>query len=51
MLETLKQGEAEGKGVITLDGSMLDKPMELRAKAVLEKAKAAGMVIGGADGE
>ena len=51
VLETLKQGEAEGKGVITLDGSMLDKPMELRAKAVLEKAKAAGMVIGGADGE
>lgn len=51
VLETLKQGEAEGKGVITLDGSMLDKPMELRAKAVLEKAKAAGMVTGGADGE
>lgn len=51
VLETLKQGEAEGKGVITLDGSMLDKPMELRAKAVIEKAKAAGMVTGGADGE
>lgn len=43
VLEALKEGEKLGKGVITLDGSMVDKPMELRAKQILQKAKAAGM--------
>lgn len=47
VLETLEEGKRQGKGVITLDGGMLDKPMELRAKATLRKAKAAGMEIGG----
>lgn len=49
VLETLEEGRRQGRGVITLDGSMLDKPMELRARAVLKKAKAAGMDTGGAD--
>lgn len=49
VLETLEEGKRQGKGVITLDGSMLDKPMELRAKATLKKAKAAGMYAGGVD--
>lgn len=47
ILETLEEGKKMGKGVITLDGSMLDKPMELRAKSVLAKARVAGMRIGG----
>lgn len=49
VLETLEEGRRMGKGVITLDGSMLDKPMELRARTVLRKAKAAGMETGGVD--
>ena len=49
VLETLEEGKRRGKGVITLDGSMLDKPMELREKATLKKAKAAGMYVGGGD--
>lgn len=49
VLETLEEGKRQGKGVITLDGSMLDKPMEIRAKATLKKAKAAGMYVGGVD--
>ena len=47
VLEALREAEQQGKGVVTLDGSMLDKPMELRARAVLKKAKAAGMETGG----
>lgn len=47
ILETLEEGKRLGKGVITLDGSMLDKPMELRARAVLKKAQAAGIKAGG----
>ena len=47
VLQTLEEGSRMGKGVITLDGSMLDKPMELRARATLEKARAAGMNAGG----
>ncbi len=49
VLETLEEGKRQGRGVITLDGSMLDKPMELRAIAILRKAKAAGMETGGVD--
>lgn len=49
VLETLEEGKRQGKGVITLDGSMLDKPMELRAKKVLLKARAAGMDVPGMD--
>lgn len=47
VLQTLEEGREKGKGVITLDGSMLDKPMELRARATLEKARAAGINVGG----
>ena len=45
VLETLQEGRRLQKGVITLDGSMLDKPMELRAIATLKKAVAAGMAV------
>lgn len=47
VIATLEEGRKLHKGVITLDGSMLDKPVELRAIAILEKAKATGMNIGG----
>lgn len=47
VLHTLEEGRRRGRGVITLDGSMLDKPMELRARATLKKARAAGMDTGG----
>ena len=46
VLETLEEGKRQHKGVITLDGSMLDKPMELRARNTLRKARAAGMYAG-----
>ena len=49
VLKTLEEGKRQGKGVITLDGGMLDKPMELRARATLRRAKAAGMDTGGVD--
>jgi citrate lyase subunit beta/citryl-CoA lyase len=35
------------KGAVTLDGSMIDKPMELRARTTLAQAEAAGIKIGG----
>lgn len=47
VLAALEEGRRLGKGAITLDGSMVDRPMELRAKMVLRKAKAAGMLTGG----
>lgn len=46
ILEALKEGRKQGKGVITLDGSMVDKPMELRAEQTIAKAKAAGVYAG-----
>ncbi len=47
VLATLEEGRRQHKGVITLDGSMLDKPMELRALTTLRQARAAGMKVGG----
>lgn len=47
VLNATHNGRQKGKGVITLDGSMLDRPMELRARATIEKARAAGMNVGG----
>jgi len=45
VIATLEEGRRQHKGVITLDGSMLDKPIELRALATLRKARAAGMKV------
>lgn len=45
VLARLEEGRREAKGVVTLDGSMLDKPMELRARATIRKARAAGMIV------
>lgn len=47
VLEALEEADRNRTGVCVLDGSMVDKPMELRARAVLAKAKAAGIKTGG----
>ena len=41
----------ENKGVFTVDGKMVDKPIIERAQRVLELAKAAGVLVGGEDDE
>ena len=46
VLEALEEAARNRTGVCVLDGSMVDKPMELRARAVLAKAKAAGIKTG-----
>ena len=45
VLEAVEEGKRLHKGAVTLDGSMIDKPMELRAYATLEQAKAAGIPV------
>lgn len=44
VLAALEEGEQNHTGVVVVDGSMVDKPMELRAKTVLAQAAAAGLV-------
>ena len=46
-LKALKEAERNNTGVCTLDGSMVDKPMEIRARLTLEMARAAGIQVGG----
>jgi len=43
VIAALEQAAREHTGVCVLDGSMVDKPMELRARATLAKAEAAGI--------
>lgn len=50
VLEALAEAECQHSGVCVLDGSMVDKPMELRARTTLKKAEAAGIKTGG-DGQ
>ena len=47
VLAALDEAAKNHTGVCTLDGSMVDKPMELRARTTLAKAAAAGIKIGG----
>lgn len=47
VLEALAEAARNHTGVCTLDGGMVDRPMELRARSVLAKAEAAGIKIGG----
>lgn len=47
VLEAVEEGKKLKKGAVTLDGSMIDKPMELRARTTLAQAEAAGIAIGG----
>lgn len=47
ILEALKEADKNHTGVCTLDGGMVDKPMELRARCTLAKAEAAGIKVEG----
>lgn len=47
VLDAVEQGKKAGKGAVTLDGGMIDKPMELRALTTLAQAKAAGIKVDG----
>ena len=46
VLEALKKGQEEHTGVVVVDGSMVDKPMQIRAETVLAQARAAGLLKG-----
>lgn len=46
VLEALEEAARNHTGVCTLDGGMVDKPMELRARSTLAKAEAAGINVG-----
>ncbi len=43
ILEALEEGTRNHTGVVVVNGSMVDKPMEIRARTVLNQAKAAGL--------
>ena len=45
VLEAVAEGEKQGKGAVTLDGGMIDKPMVLRAQVTLAQARAAGIEV------
>ena len=47
VLAAVEEGKRQKKGAVTLDGSMIDKPIELRALTTLAQARAAGIKIGG----
>lgn len=49
VLEALEEAARKHTGVCTLDGGMVDKPMELRARTTLAKAEAAGIHAGGTE--
>lgn len=49
VLAALEEAARNHTGVCTLDGGMVDKPMELRARTTLAKAAAAGIKVGGTD--
>lgn len=44
IVEALEEGVKNHTGVVVVDGSMVDKPVEIRARTVLEQAKAAGLL-------
>ena len=46
VLAVVEEGKRQHKGAVTLDGSMIDKPMERRANNTLLQARAAGIRIG-----
>lgn len=47
IIKATEQAIAEGKGVFTVDGKMVDKPIIERAQHVLTLTKASGIKIGG----
>lgn len=44
IIDALEEGARNHTGVVVVDGSMVDKPMEIRAKTVLAQAAAAGIL-------
>ncbi|MDR1776982.1 MAG: HpcH/HpaI aldolase/citrate lyase family protein [Desulfovibrio sp.] len=47
VLDAIEEGKRQNKGAVSLDGSMIDKPIVIRAQTVMALAKAAGIKIGG----
>ena len=47
VIAALEEGARNHTGVVVVDGSMVDKPMEIRARTVLAQAEAAGVLKGG----
>lgn len=47
IIRALQEGAVNHTGVVVVDGSMVDKPMELRARSVLAQAAATGMISEG----
>ena len=47
VIAALEEGARNHTGVVVVDGSMVDKPMEIRAQTVLAQAEAAGILKGG----
>lgn len=47
VLKAVEDGKREGRGAVTLDGGMIDKPIELRALTTIAQAKAAGIHVEG----
>lgn len=45
VLEAVEEGKRSHTGAVNLDGSMIDKPMELRALTTLAQARAAGIKV------
>ena len=44
IVAALEQGAKQHTGVVVVDGSMVDKPVEIRARTVLDQARAAGLL-------
>jgi len=44
ILEVWRQAEAEGRGVCTLDGDLVEKPVVESERRILERARMAGVV-------
>lgn len=47
IIRALEEGTQNHTGVVALDGSMIDKPVEIRARNILSRARAAGILVGG----
>lgn len=45
VLAAVEEGKRKGTGAVALDGSMIDKPIELRALTTLAQARAAGIDV------
>jgi len=46
VISAYEEAQREGKGVFSLDGKMVDAPILQRAKNIIEKAKAIGLIKG-----